>query len=167
MKINYDKIKGKLYIDNNVFDFNIESEMILKELHKEEKFKFMKAEKEILDLRQGLIMSLLNSDISILKFVLYASQGNELKLDISDFDKYYIDLIKNNAVQIAELFANAYMMFGGYIEFLGFPQIVERGLMIMKQKLEAEMCRTILTSKSYIAYTAKSELTELLKNSAN
>ena len=167
MKINYDKIKGKLYIDNNVFDFNIESEMILQELHKEEKFKFMKAEKEILDLRQGLIISLLNSDISILKFILYASQDNDLKLNINDFEEYYIVLIKDNAVHIAELFANVYVMFGGYLEFMGFPQIVERGLAIIKQKLEAEMCRTILTSESYIAYTAKSELMEILKSSVN
>lgn len=167
MKIDYEKIKGILTIDDKKFSFDMESEMIFQELHKDGLFKFMKSEKEILNPREGLIHSLLNLDLSVIKFVLYASQEESTKLVLSDFEEYYRKLIKDNQTEINVLCAKVYEMFGGYIEFLGFPQAIERGLMIIQEKIQAEALNTILTSTSFIARTIKSQMVEALKNSAN
>ncbi len=164
MNIEFNKIDNILTIDNKNFEFNIKSEMTMQELHKENKFKFMKNEKEILNIRQGINESLLNFDISVLKYFLYSCQQEESKLNINDFTKYYDELIKNNPSKINEVFVNCFLLFGGYMQILGFKFEIERGLLVMQKKMEMKMLSIIQTFPNSIQHTIKSRLMEVFKN---
>ena len=158
--IYFDLVNNVLTLDDFSFHFNIESEMKLQLLLKNNKIKL----NGLKTLRTDVFESLLNLDLEVLKVVLEVSlvkNENSVKID---FEEFYMEWVKNNQVHVNELQSNVYLLYAGYFELLGFPIQKERGLVIIMEKQVMKSLSMIQTSKHCLSPSIQLELEQHLKN---
>lgn len=156
----YDLVNNILTLDEVNFHFDVESEMKLQQLVKNNKIKL----NGLKTLREDIFKNLLDLDLEVLKTVLEVSivkNENSFKID---FESFYIEWIKNNTVHLNELQANVYLLYSGYFEMLGFAIQKERGLIIIMEKQVAKVLNIIQTSKRCMSPLMQSKLELHIKN---